>query len=260
MCLIGKPFWNASYLLIDLGNPNTIRLRRDKKGNLVDFWTDIKVVTQTMITCMTNAILTDICIANLVATQNINNCTDFTGTTTTNITTTVDNNIKGQWVINLSSTPSLSHKKLGQRSHFLFRAKMPSQRRVHYHCGRCMPQTSPQRGSGIKDRNQPFTYKGFPQTQSQQKTKVPKEFREDTPRVILTADKWMAMVMLATQDFKQDPGLTNGQGHLKTYHRDPTTKHKLIQILWVIKAQGRLSDNTYKRLYYPTNAVPPKNP
>ena len=109
-----EPFRNAGYLLIELGNPDTFRLRKDKKENSIDFWTDLKVATQITATCVIASVLTNTCIAKYGSHSNTNSYMDPTvaaKTTTNNTTAMVENNFKAKWVVNLPSTPSLRHKK-----------------------------------------------------------------------------------------------------------------------------------------------------
>ena len=87
-----------------------------------------------------------------------------------------------------------------------------------------------------------------------------KEPREDQSRVVLTADKGVAMVVMDKQDYT-DKALTllTDTNTYRIINKDPTTrlKNKLTNTLWDIKQTGRLSDSTYRKVY-PTSAVPPK--
>ena len=77
------------------------------------------------------------------------------------------------------------------------------------------------------------------------------KFREDKPRIILTADKVVTMVMMDKQGYPykvQD--LLADKGTDRSIPGDPTTKHKneLTHIFRTINVQGGLSDITYKKL------------
>ena len=86
-----------------------------------------------------------------------------------------------------------------------------------------------------------------------------RELRSDKTRMVLTADKGVSMVVM-------DKGNYNTKSeellHTSTYQilsTDPTNKHKnkLISLLKSIKAEGGISEKTYKKLY-PTGATAPK--
>ena len=86
-----------------------------------------------------------------------------------------------------------------------------------------------------------------------------KELREDDTRVILTADKGVALVFMDKEDYiKKTEDLLN-QPTYKLIPADPTTrqKNRLINLLKNIKAEGDISEDTYKRMY-PTGAGSPK--
>ena len=87
-----------------------------------------------------------------------------------------------------------------------------------------------------------------------------KKLKEDYSRVILTADKRVAMVVMDRQDyFNKAHQLLADTNTEKPIHKDPTNKlkNKLPQIPRDIKSQGGLSGSRYKRLY-PTSAVASK--
>ena len=86
-----------------------------------------------------------------------------------------------------------------------------------------------------------------------------RELRSDKTRMVLTADKGVSMVVMDREDYntKSEELL-----HTSTYQilsTDPTNKHKnkLISLLKSIKAEGGISETTYKKLY-PTGATTPK--
>ena len=86
-----------------------------------------------------------------------------------------------------------------------------------------------------------------------------RELRSDKTRMVLTADKGVSMVVMDKGDYntKSEELL-----HTSTYQilsTDPTNKHKnkLISLLKSIKAEGGISETTYKKLY-PTGATTPK--
>ena len=94
---------------------------------------------------------------------------------------------------------------------------------------------------------------------SKEEAQAIKELKKDQDKVILTADKGVAMVVMEKKEYiKKSEDLLN-QTTYKALTTDLTSKYKskLINLLKNIKAEGGIDNNTYKRLY-PTGAVPPK--
>ena len=86
------------------------------------------------------------------------------------------------------------------------------------------------------------------------------QLKEDNNRVILTADKGVAMVVMDQQDYSNKAqALLQDTNTYKVLPKDPTPqlKNKLISLLKNIHQAGGLSTQKYKQLY-PTSAVPPK--
>ena len=86
------------------------------------------------------------------------------------------------------------------------------------------------------------------------------QLKEDNNRVILTADKGVAMVIMDQQDYSNKAqALLQDTNTYKVLPKDPTLqlKNKLISLLKNIHQTGGLSTQKYKQLY-PTSAVPPK--
>ena len=86
------------------------------------------------------------------------------------------------------------------------------------------------------------------------------ELKRDSSKVILTADKGVALVIIDKPEY-----INKAQEHLddkKTYkeiNTDPTSKlkTKLISLLKKIKAEGGIEDQLYKKMYS-TGAVAQK--
>ena len=94
---------------------------------------------------------------------------------------------------------------------------------------------------------------------SKEEFKAIKELKEDDSRIILTADKGVALVVLNKEDYiGKAENLLNQQTYRKI-PEDPTSKQKtrLIKLLKNIKAEGGINEETYKRMY-PTGAGSPK--
>ena len=86
------------------------------------------------------------------------------------------------------------------------------------------------------------------------------QLKQDNTRVVLTADKGVAMVIMDQQDYNNKAqALLQDTNTYRVLSKDPTSqlKNKLITLLKNIKLSGGLSTQKYKQLY-PTSAVPPK--
>ena len=85
------------------------------------------------------------------------------------------------------------------------------------------------------------------------------ELKKDHSRVILTADKWVALVVMNRADYNNRvQKLLEDRGTYKEIKTDPTNrlKTKLIK-LQKVKAEDGISEQLYKKIY-PTGAVAPK--
>ena len=86
------------------------------------------------------------------------------------------------------------------------------------------------------------------------------ELRKDHSRVILTADKGVALVVMDRVDYNNKAQkLLEDRGTYREIKTEPTKKlkNKLVSLLKMIKAEGGISDQLCKKLY-PTGAVAPK--
>ena len=86
-----------------------------------------------------------------------------------------------------------------------------------------------------------------------------KELKRDDSRIILTADKGVAMVVLNKDDYIMKAKHLLNQPTYKKMTEDPTSKQKarLIKLLRNIKAQGGITEEQYKKMY-PTGSRAPK--
>ena len=86
-----------------------------------------------------------------------------------------------------------------------------------------------------------------------------RELKRARDRIVLTADKGVAMVVMDKQDYINKANQLLNQNTHKVISKDPTNtiKNKLINILKGIKTKTGLGINTYKSMY-PTGCVPPK--
>ena len=86
------------------------------------------------------------------------------------------------------------------------------------------------------------------------------ELKKDQSRVILTADKGVAIVIMDKEEYNEKAkALLEDQGTYKALKTDPTyrMKTKLISMLKKIKSEGGINDTQYKKMF-PIGAVPPK--
>ena len=86
-----------------------------------------------------------------------------------------------------------------------------------------------------------------------------KELKQDDKRIILTADKGVALVVLNKKDYIERAEHLLNQPTYRKIQEDPTSKQKskLIRILKKIKIEGGISEEKYKKMY-PMGAGPPK--
>ena len=86
------------------------------------------------------------------------------------------------------------------------------------------------------------------------------ELRKDHSRIILTADRGVALVVMDRTEYNSKAKkLLEDGGTYMEIKTDPThkLKNKLINLLKKIKAEGGSTDQLYKKMY-PTGAVAPK--
>ena len=79
-----------------------------------------------------------------------------------------------------------------------------------------------------------------------------KQLRKDQSRIVLTADKGVAMVIMDRQQYMDKATtLLQDTNTCRTIPKDPTNKlkNKLIGILRDIKQTGGLKDTTYHKVY-----------
>ena len=83
--------------------------------------------------------------------------------------------------------------------------------------------------------------------------------KKDQDRIILTADKGVALVVMNRTDYITKSEELLNIGTYKKIPKDPTKRQKtrLINILKNIKSEGGLREESYRKMY-PTGAVSPK--
>ena len=94
---------------------------------------------------------------------------------------------------------------------------------------------------------------------SKEELKALKELKLDNNRLILTANKGVALVVMDKQEYVKKVEDLLQESSYKKNAEDPTAKqkNKLISILKTIKVDGGLKDELYRRLY-PTGAGSPQ--
>ena len=98
-----------------------------------------------------------------------------------------------------------------------------------------------------------------PPNVTKEERKAMTELKKDSTRMILTADIGVSLVVMDKEEYKKKAEGLLQQPTYKSIPTDPTIryKNKLINLLKSIKADGRINEAVYKRLY-PTEAGCPK--
>ena len=105
--------------------------------------------------------------------------------------------------------------------------------------------------------------KGFQQQRPilpRAKKKALIEIKRDPDRMVLTADKGLALVVIDKEDYEQKADNLLDQSTYKSIERDLTNKikAKLIKILRRIKRETGIDEGTYKAMY-PSVCIPPNS-
>ena len=83
------------------------------------------------------------------------------------------------------------------------------------------------------------------------------QLKKDKDRLVLTADKGVAMVVMDKEDYIHKAEELLAQPAYRKLYRDPTNRIRLITKLRTIKKDTRLDEGMYK-IMYPTGCIPPK--
>ena len=85
------------------------------------------------------------------------------------------------------------------------------------------------------------------------------ELNRDNNKLILTADKGVALVVMDKEDYVQKTRELLDQPTYRSISNDPTIKYKnkLVNLLKAVKTGGEIAETLHKRLY-PTRAGFPK--
>ena len=123
-----------------------------------------------------------------------------------------------------------------------------------------MQQVTTRRGGRIKGGSQIHHQEVMqPPNITREERKAIRELKEDKSRMVLTADKGVALVVIDTTDYNKKAEELLQQPTYQPIPTDPTSKYKnkLINMLKSIKAEGGINEAMYKKLY-PTGAGSPK--
>ena len=172
-------------------------------------------------------------------------------------------NTTNKWVINISSKPLTQpqEKLLAHRPNYAVVPKSPPIEEyiavIEQACSKLQQgEVEELRGevkSIIKRSCNP------PPNITREERKAIRELKEDRSRMVLTADKGVALVVIDTEEYKKKAQELLQQPTYQPIPSDPTSKYKnkLINILKSIKAEGGITEAVYKKLY-PTGAGSPK--
>ena len=173
------------------------------------------------------------------------------------------NSSHSKWVINLSDTPLTEAQTslLAHGPNFAIIPRHPPKEEyvasIEYACQKLNEGKAEELRVEIKN----ILKKSQPNKSNitKEELRAIKELKQDDQRIILTADKGVALVVLNKADYIERAEQLLNQPTYRKIQEDPTSKQKskLIRILKKIKTEGGISDEKYKKMY-PTGAGPPK--
>ena len=189
------------------------------------------------------------------------NLTNPTNTSTS--TDTISKEYTRRWVRNLSSTPltEAQFSLLAHGPNFTIVPRHPHGEYItviEQACLKLEAHNAEELRATMRGalRNSPKPTNNI----TKQEIQVLAELKRDQSRVILTADKGVAIVIMDKEDYQEEAkALLEDQGTYKALKTDPTgrLKSRMINLLRKIKSEGGIDDILYKKLY-PTGAVTPK--
>ena len=171
-----------------------------------------------------------------------------------------------KWVINLSDQPLTEEqeKHLAQGPKFVIKPKLPPVEEYITAIEKACPKLEQGSAEELRVEVKKILKKAqnanrSPSNITKEEYKALQELKKDKERIILTADKGVALVIMNKNDYitKWEELLTTST--YKQIPEDPTNRHKarLINILKNIKSEGGLNEDSYKKMY-PTGAVSSK--
>ena len=173
------------------------------------------------------------------------------------------NSSYSKWVINLSDTPltKAQTRLLAHGPKFAIIPRHPPKEEyvasIEYACQKLNEGKAEELRVEIKnilEKNQPNK-----SNITKEEFQAIKELKQDEKRIILTADKGVALVVLNKKDYIERAEHLLNQPTYRKIQEDPTSKQKskLIRILKKIKVEGGISEEKYKKMY-PMGAGSPK--
>ena len=172
-------------------------------------------------------------------------------------------NTNNKWVINISSKPltKAQEKLLAHGPNYAVVSKSPPIAEyiaaIEQACSKLKQGEAEELGgkSNLSSRGHATP----PPNITREERKAIRELKEDKSRMVLTADKGVALVVIDTEKYKKKAQELLQQPTYQPIPTDPTSKYKnkLINMLKTIKAEGGITEAVYKKLY-PTGAGSPK--
>ena len=175
-----------------------------------------------------------------------------------------------KWVINLSNKPLTPAQRsvLAKGPNFAVTPRQPPNLEYITAIEAACTKLSQQDAEELRaDVNRVLRSSHTPQTNLTKAQNIAlRELKRDKDRIVLTADKGVAMVVMDKQDYINKANQLLNQNTYKVISKDPTTtiKNKLINILKVIKTKTGLGSYSYRPCTHrlcPTQVLwPPQDP
>ena len=193
---------------------------------------------------------------------------DSTGINTENLDVSpVDNNTNtsnnNKWVINISSKPltKAQEKLLVHGPNYAVVPKSPPIAEYIAAIEQACSKLQQGEAEELKGEVKSIIKRSCnpPPNITREERKAIRELKEDKSRMVLTADKGVALVVIDTEEYKKKAQELLQQPTYQLIPTDPTSryKNKLINLLKSIKAEGGITEAVYRKLY-PTGAGSPK--
>ena len=173
---------------------------------------------------------------------------------------------KNNWVINLSKTPlTIEQERLLSRGpKFVIRPRKPPVGEyfaaIEQACTKLNPGEADELCVEVKKTlKKAQNRSNTPSNITREEFQALNDLKRDGDRVVLTADKGVALVVMEKRDYIQKAEDLLNTSTYKKIPEDPTIKqkNKLVNILKRIKNEKGLNEDTYRKLY-PTGAVSSK--
>ena len=178
-------------------------------------------------------------------------------------TTTTTTKPRAKWVINISSRPlsTVQERLLAQGPNFAIVPREPPIVDCPTEVEKVYQKLEQGVADELKGRIKTILKKAKTPRQniSKEECKAIGELKRDNNRLVLTADKGVALVIMDKTDYVQKARELLDQPTYRTINNDPTTKYKnkLVNLLKSIKSEGEMDEALYKKLYR-TGAGSPK--